>query len=249
ILMWLHPYAFSADWKSRGLHWRYYLNDGSAGFALLPLYVLGALSASRALLQADYAQTSLLNLLLLTSNLLICIWYVCTSGSTFLLPLVVGAFYATVLWLCLRHRTLRTDNQLRFVTIVGWLCAVVGSIAAKIQAAKAHYETLPDEGCFVVTAAARGHQSIVGSWRNSATGRNENAQLRTFRDFEGLMKHRWPKLHARFRLVYNRVGPPIAVSIRYRWQADLVFMALKPFEIVALVANRCLHTGRSGNQK
>ncbi len=233
VLLAVHPYAFGADWKSRGNHWAYYLNDGPAGTALLPLYAVGAISACVALLNVNYARTSLLNLLLLSTNLLICVWYTFTSGGLFTFPLTVGIFYGFLLAMCFAHRELPADRIQHAATVVGWVCGIAGSIAYKIQAAKAHYLTLPDEGCFVVTAAARGHNAFVGSWTNPNTGLVENAQLQTLRQFEALVRERSPRGHVVFRAIYNRVGPPIAGSVVFRWQADLMFVALKPVELAA----------------
>jgi hypothetical protein len=105
------------------------------------------------------------------------------------------------------------------------------------------YASLPNEvgGCFVVTAAARGHRSLVGPFFEiERHGRRVrvNYQLFVLRRFEDLWRHRAPTSHRVFREVYNCFGPKIAKRIASPWLADFVWLALKPAEIVAGLALR-----------
>jgi len=100
------------------------------------------------------------------------------------------------------------------------------------------YEGLPDQspGCFVVTAAARGHVSLVGPLVE--VGRNDrmlqaNRQLLTFWQFEALWAARAPRSHRAFRRLYNFIGPRIARRISSAWRASLAYICLKPAELFA----------------
>ena len=101
------------------------------------------------------------------------------------------------------------------------------------------FESLPDkapQGCFVVTAASRGHANIVGPLLEiEHCGRKEfaNRQLITLRRFELLWNQRAPHCHAMFRRGYNKLGPVIASKINSPITADVAYVALKPVEIVA----------------
>jgi hypothetical protein len=103
------------------------------------------------------------------------------------------------------------------------------------------FASLPDNqpSCFVVTAASRGHERIVGPIveviRAGATC-HANRQLLTLWQFENLWRASAPQFHAAFRRAYNRVGPALARRITSPWLADIVFLVLKPAEILARIA-------------
>lgn len=115
----------------------------------------------------------------------------------------------------------------------------VGSVVAS----RWMYERLPNErpGCFVVTAASRGHPWVVGSgWAGESCGgvACANAQLRNFRAFEAACQVWAPASHAVFRRVYNVWGARMAGWIRDPWTADVVYLLLKPVEWMALALLR-----------
>jgi len=100
------------------------------------------------------------------------------------------------------------------------------------------YASLPNQppGCFVVTAAARGHESIVGPFFEINHGdgvRRANQQLITLWQFEALWRMRAPLSHALFRRAYNRLGPALAGRITSPGMADLAHLAIKPVELLA----------------
>ncbi len=106
------------------------------------------------------------------------------------------------------------------------------------------YDSLPNQaptGCFIVTAASRGHERCVGPLtgipRNGRT-LQVNQQLHTFWQFESLWHARSPRSHALFRKIYNRIGPIVARRITSPWLADLMFIALKPLEWLASLSLR-----------
>ncbi|HUA65437.1 MAG TPA: DUF6688 family protein [Alphaproteobacteria bacterium] len=108
------------------------------------------------------------------------------------------------------------------------------------------YASLPDQeppGCFIVTAAGHGHPGFVGRHiRIERNGRSRlvNQQLITFWQFENLWRNFAPCSHRIVRCVYNRVGPLIAARIKSPWLADLTYLAIKPFELIAKIVNAIL---------
>jgi hypothetical protein len=111
------------------------------------------------------------------------------------------------------------------------------------------YASLPREPpqCFVVTAAGRGHPALVGPFvevTHRGGKRLANRQLATLWRFEALWQARAPASHARFRRVYDRVGPVLARRIDTSLRADAVYLALRPVEFVAGLLLK--HAARSG---
>ncbi|MCA9447901.1 MAG: hypothetical protein KC931_12350 [Candidatus Omnitrophica bacterium] len=104
--------------------------------------------------------------------------------------------------------------------------------------------TLPPPGdCFIATAAAQGHPSIVHSWEiTDEDGRihRVNRQLLTLKEFEVRLMKSAPRFHAALREVYNRVGPMGARIIRPKLLADLAYFALKPVEWGARLSTKPL---------
>jgi hypothetical protein len=100
------------------------------------------------------------------------------------------------------------------------------------------YEALPTEppGCFVATAAARGHPRLVGSWSvRSPAGQTFaiTRQLQNLKVAELALAAGAPGLHRLLRLVYNRIGPALSARIApSALRADLAYVALKPIEAV-----------------
>lgn len=101
------------------------------------------------------------------------------------------------------------------------------------------FSQLPDVaplGCFVVTAASRGHPAFVGPfvpYERHGCVRSVNHQLLTFWAFEQRWQSLAPMTHRAFRRVYNIVGRRAAGWIGNPWLADAVFLLLKPAEWVA----------------
>jgi hypothetical protein len=97
------------------------------------------------------------------------------------------------------------------------------------------FEALPKNPpqCFVVTAASRGHRGLVGPLieiERHGCRRWANRQLVTFWNFEAQWQRHAPTSHAMFRRIYNRLGAALARRIVSPWQADVVYLALKPAE-------------------
>lgn len=72
-----------------------------------------------------------------------------------------------------------------------------------------------------------------------------NSQLATFRAFEKWMTLRRPGTHRTARSLYNVFSPPIARTIIFRWQADVVYLMLKPVELVLHCVVCCIQGSRN----
>jgi hypothetical protein len=118
-----------------------------------------------------------------------------------------------------------------FWNVLGGGTLWVGSVAV----AQKLYNDLPaTTGCFIVTSASRGHIAIVGLPSQVLIGglpRIANRQLQHFWQFEALWMKIHPSSHRQFCCIYNSIGPKIAEHIKNPWIADVVFLALKPFEV------------------
>ena len=92
----------------------------------------------------------------------------------------------------------------------------------------------PPSGCYLCTAAARGHRRWVRSEELRLPGgktMHVNDQLRCFKAFELLLLVVCPKWHRLCRRIYDAIGPKLAAAINGRpLLADLTYSALKPAE-------------------
>jgi hypothetical protein len=94
-------------------------------------------------------------------------------------------------------------------------------------------EVLPGDCHYLCTVAARGHGWLV---RPERLGRRRgvpivvNRQLAVANAFEDLLHERWPRFGRLARRAYDRLGLPVSRYIRSRWLADVVYLAMKPFE-------------------
>jgi hypothetical protein len=152
--------------------------------------------------------------------------------SWMLVPIYVAIWYtARAVNLMLRARI---RNKTYAVAVAGSLPLLIGSI----ELSRRIYAALPEtSGCFVVTAASRGHRRLVGPFFKIKRGdaeRPANRQLLTFWQFEDAWHRRSLKSHSLFRRIYNRVGPVMARRITRPWMADVIYFAIKPVEIAAL---------------
>ena len=154
-----------------------------------------------------------------------------------------------------RHIILPAVKTRRFSDTLGipevfCLAAYLGIWRLVVWRTAEAYAALPAScsGCFVVTAAARGHAAVVGSSWRSMNGQPSvsNAQLRTFKCFEIAIATLAPGLHGRFRRVYNRLGPRVAARVSTPCRADVAYLLLKPLEYTAavLLFAAGLHGGR-----
>ena len=247
LMLMLATTAFTPDWKgSKGSHWTFYLLDDWAGMTLWPIYLVAvgffcvAISSSR---KAETYPGFTISTFILAG---ISFWY--TFATLFLnfadrerlfwiVPGSVCICYSLYTAILIKNRTWQWRDLLRsYAGLLTWAFSLLASIALKIPLAFDFYHKLadePPEGCFVVTASAKGHPWIVGSWLDTKTSQTVNQQLFNFYEFENWLKRRMPGFHRRLRRVYNTVGPVVARMIVFKWQADIVYWLLKPIEWLA----------------
>lgn len=168
---------------------------------------------------------------------LVGLWRFMYLAWPFAVP-VASAIYYTVV-----ARRLLAAVDISMARLCGTFATTLPLWIASIWQSIKTYESLPEHPptCFVVTAAMRGHSSIVGPFMtHSQSGINRlvNQQLLTFWAIEKNWSEHYPNGHALFRRIYNIAGPIIARCIRHIWVADAVYLALKPLEWSALLILR-----------
>jgi len=90
-------------------------------------------------------------------------------------------------------------------------------------------------GHYLCTVAACGHPGLVRPERFGFRRGKViivNRQLAIANAFEDLLHSRWPRFGRAARASYDRLAIPICRYIRRRWLADLVYVAMKPAELV-----------------
>jgi hypothetical protein len=164
---------------------------------------------------------------------LICFAFAADGVALFLIvPLYVAVWYSVRAWQLIKASPYGVWNY--FWVLAGSLPFWIASLWWSYRS----YQSLPDtvDNCFVVTAAGRGHEQVVGPFQEitrHGRPRRVNQQLLTFWQFETWWQARAPRSHARFRHVYNCVGPMVARQITSPWLADAACASLKPLEWTA----------------
>jgi hypothetical protein len=180
----------------------------------------------------------------IVSSLCFVFGVVCFGADAFKWWLLVP-FYVAV-WYSIRAVELIKAARQSFQTsLISVACSLPFWLASWFWS-RSLYASLPNqapEGCFIVTAAGSGHAAFVG--RHIEIERNGrsllvNQQLIIFWQFENLWQNIAPHSHRIFRRGYNRIGPVIAARINSPWLADFVYLAIKPFEFMAKLANATL---------
>jgi hypothetical protein len=243
-MVFLSSIAFEASYKTeKGPEWYYYLHDMEAGFLSLPLYAAGAIATSLALANTDFARKSLVSLLLIATSSIVAFWYVFAvvfmnfargSESIAILPFSAALIHLSVAIIVARNFQWSAHKiQTRLIEIsLGWLTPLLLTLYLKVYYAQIIFARLPvsSHDCFVVTAACGGHQRFVGRRIDDETQLPVNDQLKTLRAFEEWLRRSAPRVHFYLRRFYNVVGPIVARQIRWAWQADCVYVLLKPLE-------------------
>ncbi len=91
---------------------------------------------------------------------------------------------------------------------------------------------------YLCTVAAGGHRRIVKPVRKGVRHGHEvivNRQLCIANAFEEVIQEKTPRFHRAVRSCYDRNGFPVAKLIRKKWQADVVYIIMKPLEWIFLV--------------
>jgi hypothetical protein len=163
----------------------------------------------------------------------------------FVLSLFCAPFWFLTAYVYLSCFTLRAgfmSGDLRTKSVFSgvWVTALWISFYLASKSVDQLYDALPPRsgGCFVATAAAKGHPCFVGS--HIATNSAGKAvpitqQLVALKTFENLVEARRPRAHRALRFFYNRIGPPLAACIVHPLLADFAYLLLKPAEWFARV--------------
>lgn len=129
---------------------------------------------------------------------------------------------------------------LKIMSFVGWGTLWGGAGYVAINQVFDLYTQLPTEppNCYVATASAKGHARLVGS--RPVTLANGSVllvsrQLQILKAGELVLRQLVPNVHRFIRLVYNRIGPKLAVCIRSKWSADVGYFCFKPLEWITLL--------------
>jgi len=138
-----------------------------------------------------------------------------------------------------------TGGTAGLIGAVGYLLGIGVAVWSSIRLSLIEYFALPTtpprSDCYVVTAAARGHQRIVGSWieTDQEYPRLRNRQLGRLWRFERWLAATWPRTHRITRKIYDRIGPVMAATLVNAWLADLAYLSLKPIEWSAVAVLWC----------
>jgi hypothetical protein len=127
----------------------------------------------------------------------------------------------------------------RGLGLVAWIAGYVAAWRFDILKMYELYNALPPQpppDCYIATAAAQGHPQFVGSWlveRANGETVQVNKQLQILKCAELACMAVQPHFHRTFRRVYDVVGKPLATSIRNPFWADLAYLLLKPWDMLA----------------
>ena len=82
------------------------------------------------------------------------------------------------------------------------------------------------------------HKKIVKPTRIGIRYGNKiivNRQLCIANAFEDLIKEKTPRFHYFIRTIYDKYGYPLSKHINKPWQADLIYIIMKPLEWLFLI--------------
>jgi hypothetical protein len=163
-----------------------------------------------------------------------------------LFSLLAGSIFAAPAWaftayLLMSVRMWRrgggpSESRARWLLPAGWVGAYAVTWKLANDAANDAYARLrptPPGGCFVATAAARGHRWLTRAEEVVLDGGTRvlvTRQLRTLKAAELAAAVVFPRVHGAVRRVYNRVGPVLARRIAAPLAADAAYVMLKPAE-------------------
>jgi hypothetical protein len=173
--------------------------------------------------------------------------------NAFLVSLLLGPYWCFDAYLAM---TLRLSwcyprpirfTILQLMGVTSWLAALLAACRWAVILSLQEYAKLPLEPpattCYIATAASRGHARFVGaSTIRSRTGAlwRINRQLIVLKAAELALRTLAPRLHARVRAIYDRLGPVIARHLTHPLLGDLAYLGLKPFEWISHWLLTCL---------
>lgn len=164
-------------------------------------------------------------------------------------PVVAAPLWTIVAYVAMSRTVYRRyggRGQFRLVDLMGlltWSSVYLASWRLSVTLALEKYATLPKTPprCYVCTAAARGHRWLVQPESMRADDGKVflvNRQMRRLKGAELVLLITVPWLHRVMRVVYDRLGPPLARRIEHPLAADFAYLALKPVELLAIVMAR-----------
>jgi hypothetical protein len=233
---------FTPDWKGGCTYgWIDCFHYGKLALAPLVLWATAALYAvevlrverrTRAWIVLGISLGALVSIVSTLHGLVTIAFEYKSSWWGMLIPIYVSVWYTA--------RAIELGKVADFKPTI-YVYALLGSSpfwVASVILSLQHYGNLPDTppDCFVATAASRGHRFVVGPALLVQRGvkvQRASAQLVTLWQFEELWRRAFPQSHRAFRRIYNCLGYRASLLIRSRWQADIVCILLKPFELLA----------------
>ena len=154
-------------------------------------------------------------------------------------PWAVAAYGSAAVWLVRQRKAPYLRYTLaQLLAAVTWLAVNFAAWRTAYQVMLVKYASLPltAPDCFVCSAAAKGHRSVVHSqtWL-AEDGRTcvVNEQMRVLKAFELLIAALSPFAHRVLRGIYNRIGPRLAAGLANPAAADAAYFGLKPLEWLA----------------
>jgi hypothetical protein len=143
-----------------------------------------------------------------------------------------------MLWLLKKYEVKFTI--FRGLGLLVWLASYVYALRFNILKMYELYAALPPQppDCYIATAAARGHPSIVCSSvveLKSGKHLQINQQLQRLKCFELALMVLSPSLHGLVRRVYDVVGKRLAARIRNPYLADIAYLFLVPVEWISFL--------------
>lgn len=177
-------------------------------------------------------------------------------GAACVVSLVATPALTCLAYVMASYTIFRSDERLAVtlpIQIATWLGIAAGwyvSWRAAVDLMFEVYSSLPtNRNCYVTSAAANGHPSLVGGQLptlrqppgNEAKNREVvTLQMQRCKFVEICLVTACPKLHARVRKIYDKLGPPLAKLCGCNvWFADAAFLMCKPIEWVAILL-RCV---------
>jgi hypothetical protein len=153
-------------------------------------------------------------------------------------------FSRVAVWLIRNHEMQITI--LRGLGVSAWIGAYIFAWRIAILKMYELYAALPPEpppDCYIATAAVQGHPRLVGSKvivRADDTLLIVNRQLQILKLAELALMAVLPRMHKALRKVYDVIGRFLARKIKNPFLADLAYLLLSPFEMLAALILRRL---------
>ncbi|MCF7954478.1 MAG: hypothetical protein K9M75_01625 [Phycisphaerae bacterium] len=168
-----------------------------------------------------------------------------------LIPAPFWCFSIYLYFSIYEHR--KSDNEklselIKLKPTCNWLGGYAVAWGFSIASTLIFYRILPKHkpsgDCYIATAAARGHRRFVGS-EDIILADGEvmsvNTQLRRLKCGELMLKSSLPWLHRLFRLIYDALGPRLAVCLVHPALADMTYIMLKPAEWIVCAILLIMH--------